>query len=135
MVFDRDTLQKRSLVWNGKHLPYNPDNIAKARQLRKNMTPQESKLWEGFLRRHSLRFIRQRAVDHYILDFYCARYRVAIEIDGKQHAEEAGIEYDRSRTEILAIYRILVLRFTNTEIDLEFNAVCRKIEAAIATLI
>jgi very-short-patch-repair endonuclease len=126
-IFDRDALRKRGLVWNGKSLPYNPDNVVKARELRKNMTPQERKLWYGFLRTYPIRFIRQRPVDHYILDFYCASRRMAIEIDGRHHSSMSGEEYDRQRSEILSIYKIRVIRFTNNEIDEEFETVCGRI--------
>jgi very-short-patch-repair endonuclease len=126
-IFDRDALRKRGLVWNGKNLPYNPENVTKARELRKNMTPQERKLWYEFLRTYPIRFIRQRPIDHYILDFYCAGRRIAIEIDGTQHSTTSGEKYDRQRSEILSIYKIRVIRFTNKEIDEQFEAVCERI--------
>ena len=126
-IFDRDALRKRGLVWNGKNLPYNPENVFKARELRKSMTPQERKLWYEFLRMYPVRFIRQRPVDHYILDFYCASRRIAIEIDGRQHSSMSGEKYDRQRSEILSTYKIRVIRFTNNEIDEEFETVCRRI--------
>jgi very-short-patch-repair endonuclease len=129
--FCGDAIQKRGLSWNGNHLPYNRDNAAMARELRKHMTPQERKLWYGFLRMQPLRFIRQRPVDHYILDFYCASHRIAIEIDGRQHSSLSGQEYDRLRSETLSFYKIRVIRFTNNEIDEQFEAVCRRIREEI----
>ena len=131
VIFDLDSLHMRGLVYNGKHFPYNPDNIAKAQELRENMTPQERKLWKGFLQKFPARFLRQRPVDQYILDFYCAEYRLAIEIDGMQHFSECGKEYDRVRSNILSIYKIKVLRFSNKEIDEQFETVCRKISEEI----
>ncbi len=130
-LFCGDALQKRGLVWKGNHLPYNRDNAAKARELRKHMTPQERKLWYGFLRNYPIRFIRQKPVDHYILDFYCAVHRVAIEIDGQQHSSLSGQEYDRLRPEILSMYKIRVIRFTNIEIDEQFEEICKKIREEI----
>ena len=127
VIFDRDALRNRGLVWNGKNLLYNPVNVFKARKLRKEMTPQERKLWQSFLRTYPIRFIRQRPVDHYILDFYCASRKIAIEIDGQQHSSSSGEEYDRQRSDILSIYKIRVIRFSNHEIDNQFEAVCQRI--------
>ena len=54
-----------------------------ARALRKNMTKEERHLWYDFLRDYPLRFMRQRPIDRYIVDFYCAKAKLVIELDGK----------------------------------------------------
>jgi very-short-patch-repair endonuclease len=95
------------------------------------MTLQERKLWDRFLRRHPIRFLRQRPIDHFIIDFYCARCRIGIEIDGLQHSSPTAKEYDRVRSDVLSVYKIEVLRFTNREIDEEFGKVCDMISKEI----
>ena len=80
---------------------YNKDNIPLAKTLRKNMTPWERRLWYDFLRDYPVRFQRQKAIGNYIADFYCAKANLVIEIDGSQHYEDRGIEYDGQRTKYL----------------------------------
>jgi len=123
-----EEVKERGLIWNSNHLPYNPDNVKKARSLRKNETPAEKTLWHNFLSDHRLRFLRQRPIDHYIVDFYCASARLAIEIDGGSHFTEHGIENDKIRTDLLNIYGIKVIRFFNSEILNDFDNVCEKID-------
>ena len=78
---------------------YDNKNIQNARKLRNNMTPQERKLWYLYLRTYRPRIYRQRPVGKYILDFYCAKAGLAIEIDGGQHYDKADNEqYDSKRT-------------------------------------
>lgn len=80
-----------------------------AQQLRKNMTEQERILWFTFLRNHPLRFYRQKIMGNYILDFYCHRAKLAIEIDGSQHYEDKQEAYDLERTAYLRKLGILVV--------------------------
>ena len=103
----------------------------RAKELRKNMTEQERRLWYGFLRKYPVKFYRQRAVGTYILDFYCSRARLAVELDGGQHYEEQGAAYDRLRTEDLNRQGIAVLRFSNTDVDRNFRGVCAEIERVV----
>jgi len=124
--FDKDSVQKRGLTWNGSHLPYNSNNINKARVMRREMTPAEKKLWYGFLRTFKYRVLRQRPIDHYIADFYCAKLKLVIELDVKQHLNT--IEYDKKRTDILQIYGLRILRFSNEQVLTDFTNVCKIIE-------
>ncbi|HLV31736.1 MAG TPA: endonuclease domain-containing protein [Chitinispirillaceae bacterium] len=124
--FDKDSVRKRGLTWNGSHLPYNSNNINKARAMRREMTPAEKKLWYGFLRTFKYRVLRQRPIDHYIADFYCAKLKLVIELDGKHHLD--AIEYDKNRTNILQIYGLRILRFTNEQVLNDFTNVCKIIE-------
>ena len=94
-----------------------------AQQLRKNMTEQERILWFTFLRNHPLRFYRQKIMGNYILDFYCHRAKLAIEIDGSQHYEYKQEAYDLERTAYLRKLGILVVRYTNGDIQLRLNEV------------
>ncbi|MFR5352200.1 MAG: endonuclease domain-containing protein, partial [Gemmiger formicilis] len=71
-------------------LPRDKDVLENARALRKSMTREERHLWYDFLRGYSARFVRQKVVGRYILDFYCDAAGLAIELDGSQHYEAAG---------------------------------------------
>ena len=110
---------------------YNPRNIPLARHLRKNMTPWENKLWYQFLRTFTPRFQRQKPIGGYIADFYCAKTRLVIELDGARHYTPEQQQTDSLRTEFFAQNHIRVLWFTNLDIDRHFDGVCQTIEAAV----
>jgi len=110
------------------HLPYNPELIARAKELRKNMTPAEKKLWYGDLRTFKFRVFRQRPINHFIVDFYCAALKLVIEIDGDSHFTETAQIRDLKRTEILKGYELTVMRFTNQEVLNNFDTVCEQID-------
>lgn len=101
-------------------------NIESRRTLRKNQTPQEIILWSR-IRDNKLgfKFKRQYAVGGYLLDFYCPRKMLCIEIDGSQHIENK--EYDAQRTKFLNKFGIKVLRFWNNEINTSLDSVIQKI--------
>ena len=112
-------------------LYYNGKNIALAKMLRKNATPQENRLWYDFLRNYGVRFQRQKAIGSFIVDFYCHRAKLIIEIDGSQHFSEQGMKYDGFRTELLEGYDLKVIRFNNRQINTQFHAVCEYIDAVV----
>ena len=112
-------------------LKYNHSNVVLAKQLRKNATPQENRLWYDFLSKHLIRFQRQKAIGNFIADFYCHRAKLVIEIDGLQHQTEEGKEKDQIRTERLEEYGLTVIRITNREIDRNFLGVCDYIDAIL----
>lgn len=99
-----------------------------AKKLRKTMTSEEKHLWYDFLRDHPSRFCRQKIIGRYILDFYSASERLAIEIDGSHHYEADELTKDTKRTAYLNGYDISVLRFSNTEIRTNFSGVCQWID-------
>ncbi len=105
--------------------------LPRARELRRKMTPQESKLWYQFLRRYPIKIYKQRIIESFIADFYCSSAQLVIELDGSQHHTEQGKAYDADRSSIFAQYHLEVLRFTNYEIDFQFEAVCAKIDSVI----
>ena len=109
----------------------NQQLLKNARQLRKEMTPQEKKLWYGFLREHALHWYNQKTFGNYILDFYCPKIKLAVELDGSQHYTEDGLDYDKRRTDFLAENGITVLRIINPDVDRNFEAVCNQIEDAV----
>lgn len=112
-------------------LPYRRMLIPRAKELRKNATPQEDKLWYRYLKDYPIRFQRQKAIDTFIADFYCYEARLVIELDGAQHFTTAGLEYDLMRSGVLEQYGLEVLRFTNREIENQFMSVCNRIDQAV----
>ena len=105
--------------------------LSRARELRRDMTPHERKLWYLFLRKYPVKIYKQKILDQYIVDFYCPAAKIAIELDGWQHYEETGKEKDLIRDERLKGLGLRVLRFSNREIDREFAAVCELIDREI----
>ena len=103
--------------------------------LRKNMTRQESHIWYDFLSKYPYRFRRQKQFGRYIVDFYCSKAKLVIEIDGGQHYSDEGFAYDQDRTAYLNGLGLKVIRFTNTEIDQNFNAVCESINEQVNTIL
>lgn len=101
---------------------------SRADELRKNMTQQEWNLWYFYLRNHRLKWYRQRIIDRFIVDFYCHAAKLVIEIDGKQHYTDKGIVYDTERTQVLQGYGLKVLRYTNQQLECNFQEVCWDIE-------
>ena len=112
-------------------LPYNKKLNPAARHLRKEMTHQEKHLWYDFLRNYPIKFYKQRVINNFIVDFYCSQARLIIELDGNQHYTEQGISHDKERTIILESLGIRVIRFSNADIDNNFNGVCQIIHEAV----
>ena len=110
---------------------YNSRHKEAARMLRKEMTHQECRLWYDFLRTYPIKVYRQRPIDQYIVDFYCSKAHLVIELDGCQHYTQDGIAYDMIRTEILEKYQLKVIRFSNREVDEKFSAICTVIDREI----
>ena len=105
-------------------------NIDKAKILRKNLTPQEYKLWQ-LIRAHrfyGFYFRRQYPIGDYIVDFICRSKQIIIEIDGGQHNYNSNIEYDKTRTNYLISKGYKVFRFWNNEIDHNFTGVYLKLK-------
>jgi very-short-patch-repair endonuclease len=109
------------------HLPYNPALVARAKELRKNMTLAERKLWYSYLKNFKFKVLRQRPIDHFIVDFYCPSLKLVIEIDGDSHFTEEGRAYDEERTQRLEGYGLSVVRFTNQQVLREFQSVCEQL--------
>ena len=99
-----------------------------ARELRKNMTKQERHLWYDFLRNYPVRFLRQKIIESYIVDFYCSKANLVIEIDGDQHYQDENIISDELRSKTLEKYNLKVIRFTNIDVDKNFEGVCNTID-------
>jgi len=95
------------------------------------MTDHERKLWYLFLKDYPIRFLRQKVIDNFIVDFYCAKAKLVVELDGSQHFEKEASVYDKERTAVLNGHGLHVIRFTNREVDQEFRAVCDAIDAEV----
>ena len=117
-------VKETTVVKNNKMLPV-------ARRLRREMTLSEQHLWFRFLRSYPVKIYKQRIIESFVVDFYCAEARLVIELDGSQHYTEQGKAYDEERSSIMEGYGVEVLRFTNLEVDREFDAVCERIDARI----
>ena len=101
--------------------PYNESLTEFAKELRKNMTPEERHLWYDFLKFLPLTVKRQYVVGNYILDFFNPSVNIAIEIDGSQHAEIEGKKADEIRDKDLSEVGIKVIRYTNPQINKQFD--------------
>ena len=112
-------------------LPYNNKLIPYAKELRKNATPWERKLWFYFLKDYNIRFQRQKAIGNFIVDFYCHKAKLVIELDGGGHFFESQMDYDEKRKEILEKKGLKVLRFSNIDIDENFYEVCSLIDKEV----
>ena len=110
---------------------HNTELTTNARTLRKSMTKEERHLWYDFLRNYPVRFLRQKVIDNYIVDFYCHRARLIIELDGSQHYEEKGLLKDKIRTEKIEQRNLTVIRIPNNEINKNFEGVCMYIDNAV----
>ena len=96
------------------------------------MIRQETKLWYSYLRKYPLRFIRQKLITKYIVDFYCAKAKLVVEVDGNWHYTEKMIDYDKNRTEFLEnVFNLKVIRFKNIDVHNNFQQVCDTIDKVV----
>ena len=106
---------------------HNHELVPFAKKLRKNMTKEERHLWYDFLRSYPVRFLRQKVLGNYIVDFYCAKAKVVIELDGSQHYDPENRLADEERDRYLNELGITVLRYTNFDIQKRFEGVASDI--------
>lgn len=120
------------------HTRTNSDLFAKikplAREMRKAPTPAEDKLWQHLRRDqiHNFHFRRQHPIDRFIVDFYCAEVKLAIEVDGDIHEQQQ--EYDAVRQDYIESLGISVLRFSNGDVLTQLKAVLERIGEVVNTL-
>ena len=110
---------------------HNKSIVSTARMLRKNMTIEEKHLWYDFLRFYPIRFLRQKIIGKYIADFYCAKARLVIELDGAGHYTDEAKRYDSERTAFLQSYGIQVVRIPNTAVCKNFIGICVYIDKLV----
>ena len=113
-------------------MQHNSKLTQRTQTLRKNMTREERRLWYEYLRNYPHRFRRQVTFGNYIVDFYCAAAKLAIELDGSQHYEPAEMYYDEQRTAYLNGLGIAVLRFSNADVQTNLYGVCQQIDTSIS---
>ena len=106
----------------------NKDLTKRSQELRKAQTKEEARLWYQFLCRYPLRSHRQYVIGNYIVDFYCHKAKLVVELDGSQHCEPDEIEYDRKRTAYLQSQGLEVVRFSNLDVIRRFRPVCEAID-------
>ncbi len=110
---------------------YNRQNVPLAKKLRHEQTEWERKLWYCYLSKYPVKFQRQKPIGEHIVDFYCSKAKLAVELDGYYHTTEEQYKKDLQRTKDLEKQGVTVLRFFNREIETEFDAVCRKIDSVV----
>ena len=108
----------------------NHELYARARALRKNMTPEELSLYINYFKFEGIRVRRQEPIGCYIVDFLVPDKKLIIELDGNEHFSYNGMLYDKKRDEILKSLGYTVLRFENEQVRNNFSRVCEKIDAA-----
>ena len=115
--------RKEGLITNFRELPYNPKLKDRARELRNNSTKGEIKFWSELLRKKQsgYKFYRQKILVHYIVDFYCPKLKLVIEIDGTSHDNKK--EYDEHRDRILESYGLKVLHFNDLQVLSNFHLI------------
>ena len=123
-IFKHQFLIYRSTNLNENN---NPKLKTNAQNLRKNMTKEERHLWYDFLKSLPVTFNRQKVIGPYIADFYCAQVRLVVELDGSQHFEEEGLSKDKERDEFFRNLNITVKRYSNLDVNLNFDSVCQDI--------
>ena len=111
---------------------HNKQLVPLAKQLRKEMTKEERHLWYDYLRTYPVRFTRQKVLEKYIADFYCAAAKLVIELDGSQHYEDSGMAKDAERAAFLEGYGLTVVRIPNNEVSKNFRGICAYIDAAVS---
>lgn len=109
-----------------------PEIFENAKELRNRQTPAEKKIWENLNRNQlGVKFRRQHPIYSYIVDFYCHKFKLVIEIDGEYHNCEEQISLDNDRSEELQYLGIKVIRFTNSEVLNDIDVVIQKIKKVI----
>ena len=120
-------MKNRSLIHNVKA------SKEKRSELRKNLTPAEATLWK-YLKDSQLdghKFRRQHGIGPYIVDFFCAKSRLAVELDGARHKTEMGSECDAQRTEFFKRFNVRVIRFENRIVFENLEAVLETIRQSL----
>jgi very-short-patch-repair endonuclease len=118
-------------------LAFNKEELkARRRSLRKSMPKAEVLLWCKLKNKQILgeRFLRQYSVNQYVLDFYCPRLKLAIEVDGDSHYMPGAEDQDKARQEYIESFGIEFLRFTNEDVYTNIEGVCQTVYNAVDEL-
>ena len=102
-----------------------------SQKLRKTMTKEERHLWYDFLKSYPIQFRRQYCIGIYIVDFYCYKSKLVIELDGSQHCLPDVADHDMKRTRYLEEQGCCVIRYSNRDIQQKFRGVCEHIDYCV----
>ena len=116
---------------NDRKRIHNKELVPLAKTLRKRMTKEEKHIWYDFLKSYPINFIRQKIIGNYIVDFYCPKASLIVELDGSQHYSEKAKQDDAERDAFLAGYGMRVLRISNYEINTNFEGACIEINKRV----
>jgi len=117
------------------YLPYSTRLMQVARENRSSQTPAEQRIWQELLRQRRLsgyKFLRQKPIDNFIVDFYCSELQLVIEVDGDSHA--TNVEYDEARTRALETYGLHVVRYTNHDVFHNLEGIADDLLRVVAML-
>lgn len=114
-----------------RFLPYHDGLVDRERELHRQMTAAEPKLWYGFLRGFRWRVLRRRPINASMVDSYGAHLRLVIEVDGGTHFDDTAAVADERRTEALEGFGLQVIHFMNDEVMKNFEGVCEEIARKI----
>ena len=114
---------------------YERHNKRNSQRLRREQTKEEGKLWYIYLRKYKVTFTRQKPLGKYIVEFYCHKARLVIEVDGAQHYEPDAKIRDEERTKYLEQMGLKVLRFTNWDMNHNLEGVCKTIDREVMSRI
>lgn len=130
-------MNKNQLLEYAMFYGASPETFDKAKQLRKNMTEAEKELWSKIRmdKLNGFQFRRQHPLNIFIADFYCARLKLVIEVDGGIHQMEKQAEYDMGRDSFMQDKGITVLRFTNEEVMTNIDNVLKQISVTANSLL
>ena len=117
-----------------RNLPYNRNLVARARELRKETTEPERKLWLECLRHFPHRVLRQRPISGFIVDFYCPTLKLVMEVDGESHFTPEAQAYDLERTQKLEGLGLQILRFNNSEVTQNLEGVRQHLHTLLEVL-
>ncbi|WP_246085354.1 endonuclease domain-containing protein [Paucihalobacter ruber] len=125
-------MKKDLLKISGMHDGATPKVFRNAAKLRENMTEAEIRLWEYLKTKpQGFKFRRQHPIAGYVLDFYCHKLKLSIEVDGGYHLNKEQKEKDIERTEYLNSVGIIESRFTNEQILNQYETVINKINSCL----
>jgi len=91
--------------------------VDRAHKMRNEPTEEENKLWHILLKKIRPRFLRQRVIGNYIVDFCCPKLKLIIEVDGEQHYMPENEKYENKRTAFLEQSGYKIIRFYNSDVN------------------
>jgi len=119
------------LYMSYNYLPRDTKLKKQSAELRTNATKEENHLWYDYLLTYPVRFNRQRIIGEYIVDFYCSKAKLIIELNNVINNDEKANEYDYLRTQYMKNLGLQILKINNCDVLNNFKEVCKVIEAEV----